>query len=97
MADELRKGVTIGAGNAEEITAPKETVVETGEEETKEIIRANEDDFIQGLIDAAGFATEESQRIEIIRDGRLYFAFNIRNTTSAARSTRSMYAISSWG
>lgn len=102
MADELRKGVTIGAGNAEKAAAQNETVVETSEEETKEIIRANEDDFIQGLIAAAGFATEERQRIEIIREGRLYFAFEIRpsalrNTTNAARSTRSMYATSSWG
>ena len=63
MADELRKGVTIGAGNAEKAAAQNETVVETSEEETKEIIRANEDDFIQGLIAAAGFATEERQRI----------------------------------
>ena len=78
MADELRKGVTIGAGNAEKAAAQNETVVETSEEETKEIIRANEDDFIQGLIAAAGFATEERQRIEIIREGRLYFAFEIR-------------------
>jgi len=78
MADELKKGVTIGAGSAEKTAAQNETVVETGEEETKEIIRANEEDFIQGLIAAAGFATEERQRIEIIRDGRLYFAFEIR-------------------
>lgn len=78
MADELKKGVTIGAGNMEKTSAQNETVVETSEEETKEIIRANEEDFIQGLISAAGFATEERQRIEIIRDGKLYFAFEIR-------------------
>lgn len=30
------------------------------------------------MIAAAGFATEERQRIEIIREGRLYFAFEIR-------------------
>lgn len=71
------KGVSIGKKEDEELknVLPE---VETDEEETKGIIRANEEDFIQGLIDAAGFAVEETQRIEIIRDGRLYFAFNIR-------------------
>ncbi len=78
MAGEVRKGVTIGAGNAEETAGQDEAVVETSGEETKEIIRANEEDFIQGLINAAGFTTEERQRIEIIRNGRLYFAFEIR-------------------
>lgn len=78
MADEVKKGVTIGAGNAEKTAVQNETVVETGEEETKGIIRANEEDFIQGLIDAAGFSETERQPIEIIREGHLFFAFSIR-------------------
>lgn len=78
MADAV-KGVTIGEAKAEEIAEKRnETVVETNEEDTRAMIRANEDDFIQGLIDAAGFVSEERQRIEIIREGRLYFAFEIR-------------------
>ena len=45
-------------------------------------IRENEEDFIQGLIDASEFSTEETQRIEIVREGRLYFAFRIRPLSS---------------
>lgn len=79
MANEqIKKGVTIGEGNAEENTSAKVTEVETSEEDTKALVRANEEDFIQGLIDAAGFASEETQKIEIIRGGKLYFAFSIR-------------------
>lgn len=47
-------------------------------EETKAQVRASEDDFIQGLIEAADYASEETQRIEIARNGKLFFAFNIR-------------------
>lgn len=41
-------------------------------------LRVNEEDFLQGLIDAAGYAEEEKQRIEIARGGKLLFAFSIR-------------------
>lgn len=41
-------------------------------------LKLNEDDFLQGLIDAAGYMTEETQRIEIAREGRVMFAFSIR-------------------
>lgn len=79
MADEqIKKGITIGEGNAAENTSAKVAEVETSEEETKALIRTNEEDFIQGLIEAAGFASEETQKIEIIRSGKLYFAFSIR-------------------
>lgn len=77
MSKEFTKGVTIGEGNATEESAVVQEY-ETSAEDTKTLIRANEEDFIQGLIAAAGFAAEERQRIEIIRDGKLYFAFNIR-------------------
>lgn len=55
--------------------------VEFTEEENKEIIRANEDDFIQGLIDAASFTEDDTQKIEIKREGKLYFAFTIHPLT----------------
>lgn len=41
-------------------------------------LRVNEEDFLQGLIDAAGYAAEERQRIEIARKGKVLFAFSIR-------------------
>ncbi|MCI8363789.1 MAG: hypothetical protein HFG34_02410 [Eubacterium sp.] len=41
-------------------------------------LKVHEEDFLQGLIDAAGYAEEEKQRIEIAREGRLMFAFSIR-------------------
>ena len=65
---------------AEENTQPAVSTVETNEEETKQVIRANEEDFIAGLIAAADFASdeEETQRIEIVRNGKLAFAFYIR-------------------
>lgn len=80
MANEYKKGVAIGDGNntAEGKPQTNVTEVETSADDTKALIRANEEDFIQGLIDAAGFASDETQRIEIIRGGKLYFAFSIR-------------------
>lgn len=48
------------------------------EEQTKAQVRMFEGDFVQGLLAAADFKTDEVQRIEIIRNGVLYFAFNIR-------------------
>ena len=50
------------------------------EEETATQIRVNEEDFIQGLIAASGSADDESerQRIEIVRNKKLLFAFHIR-------------------
>lgn len=83
MAKEFTKGVTMGERNAAEESAQQGVrEYETSEEDTRTLIRANEEDFIQGLIDAAEFASEETQRIEIIREGRLYFAFNIRPLNS---------------
>lgn len=77
MSKEFTKGVAIGEGSAAEEAAEVQEY-ETSAEDTKTLIRANEEDFIQGLIAAAGFAAEERQRIEIIRNGKLYFAFSIR-------------------
>lgn len=87
MPKEFTRGVTVGGSNeAQETQETQETQVigeyETSEEDTNALIRANEEDFIKGLIEAAEFASEETQRIEIIREGRLYFAFNIRPLSS---------------
>ncbi len=63
----------------EQVPKDREMVkeVEFSEEENREQLRGHEEDFIQGLIDASGYALEETQRVEIIREGRLYFAFCI--------------------
>lgn len=83
MSNNYEKGVTIGESKvADETVQPEVREYETDTEDTKALIRANEEDFIQGLIDAAEFASEETQRIEIIRDGRLFFAFRIRPLSS---------------
>lgn len=52
--------------------------VECSPEEDMEQFRENEEDFIQGLINAAGYHQEEEQRVEVIRDKKLLFAFRIR-------------------
>lgn len=83
MSNNFEKGVTIGEESVVMETELQEVKeYETNEEDTKAMIRANEEDFIQGLIDAAEFASKETQRIEIIREGRLFFAFNIRPLSS---------------
>lgn len=50
------------------------------EEQNKAQTRMFENDFISGLIAAAGFRTDEAEQkhIEIIRNGVLFFAFDIR-------------------
>lgn len=75
------KGMNSGMDEAE-VQAEVTGEYETDEEDTKALIRANEEDFIQGLIEASEFPTNETQRIEIIRDGRLLFAFSIRPLSS---------------
>lgn len=78
MSKEFKKNAT-----TEEAAKEYEvTEYETSEEETNALIRSNEEDFIQGLIEAADFVSEETQRIEIIREGKLYFAFSIRPLSS---------------
>lgn len=78
MSKDFVKGVSIVENNAAEEPQGAMETYETSGEDTKALIRANEEDFIQGLIDAAEFVSEETQKIEIIRGGRLYFAFHIR-------------------
>ena len=52
--------------------------MEFTEEEEFVQLREHEEDFIQGLINAAGYSQTEKQRIEVVRDGKLFFAFSIR-------------------
>lgn len=80
LEDYIRQVGHLPEATAEENTQPAVSTVETNEEETKQVIRANEEDFIAGLIAAADFASdeEETQRIEIVRNGKLAFAFSIR-------------------
>lgn len=85
--DNFTKGVTMGESDTtneatQKVEEQEITEYETNEEGTKILIRANEEDFIQGLIDAAEYASEETQRIEIVREGRLYFAFHVRPLSS---------------
>lgn len=83
MSKEWIRGVTIGENKGAEDTAKQDVrEQETDEEDTKKLIRMNEEDLIQGLIDASEFVSEEMQRIEIIREGRLFFSFHIRPLSS---------------
>ncbi len=80
MADTKTKA-TVGIVNENtqaENTALAVEEIELDAEETKNQIRIHEEDFIQGLIDAAGYTSEETQHIEIAREGKVYFAFDIR-------------------
>lgn len=47
------------------------------EEQTQTQVRMFEGDFIQGLLAAADYQTEETKHIEIVRNGVLYFAFDV--------------------
>lgn len=78
---EFKKGVTVGQ-QEDGVVEEKEFSQKETQEQMKEMIRANEEDFIQGLIDAAQFTEDEIQRIEIIREEKLLFAFNIRPLSS---------------
>lgn len=73
MTDNFKTGVTIGEQDKVQVREEDFT-----EQETQMQIRQNEEDFIQGLIEAAGFAEDETQKIEIVREGRKYFEFRIR-------------------
>ena len=75
MAD-FKKSVSL-MSNAAEAAETEIDNTEYTEEEAKSVIKANEETFIQGLIDAVGFGNTETQRIEIVRGGRLFFAFRI--------------------
>lgn len=64
--------------NIEENMNPQVEERDFTEEETKAQMKLFEEDFIKGLISAADYRTDETQHIEIIRNGTLFFAFDIR-------------------
>lgn len=70
----------VSTQSGEKSATENETVEEREftEEQNANQLRVNEEDFLQGIIDAAGYAEDEKQRIEIARGGRLLFAFSIR-------------------
>ena len=82
-----KKGVTIGTGGTTDAGAEAyvKDEVFTSEETTNQL-RVSEEDFLQGLIDAASYAEDENQTkvIEIIRPGkikgekRLMFRFSVK-------------------
>lgn len=61
-----------------EKTTGQVTDREFTEEQTKAQVRMFEGDFIQGLLAAADYKTDETKHIEIVRNGVLFFAFDIR-------------------
>lgn len=50
---------------------------EFSKDETQNQLRTVENDFIAGMLEAAEYRTKETRKIEIIRDGKLYFSFHI--------------------
>lgn len=78
----MSKGITIGEQNHAEMIEEQEFSRQETDEQLKSVIRTNEEDFIQGLIEAAQFASDETQKVEIVRDGKLYFEFHIRPLSS---------------
>ena len=73
MSKEFIKGT-----GAETETAPVVQDKEFTAEESKTQMRANEEDFIQGLLEAADFKTNDTQKIEIARNGKVLFTFTVR-------------------
>ena len=87
MADTTKKASVQIVNEEQENMAVTE--VETTEEENKTLIRMNEDDFIQGLISAADYAKDDTQRIEMCFSHLKSDRYPKRNTTSARRNTPS--------
>ena len=54
---------------------------ELTEEEKRETILANEDDYLEGLLAAADDAANDTKKIDIIRNERKYFSFRIHSLT----------------
>ncbi len=50
---------------------------EFSKDETQNQLRTVENDFIAGMLEAAEYRTKETRKIEIIRDGKLFFSFHI--------------------
>ena len=60
---------------------PRTTEIDMTEAEADEVLKAdmaaNEAGYLAGLLDAAEDAEEETKKIEIVRNGKLYFVFSI--------------------
>lgn len=54
---------------------------ELTEEEKREVILENEEDFLEGLLAAADDVADDTQKIEIVRKGRKFFTFSIHALT----------------
>lgn len=84
MPDTFKKGVTVGTKKEEDALLVEEQVFT--EEETANQLRMSEEDFLAGLVEAAGFAEDEEQtaNIEIVRPDKktgqkkLLFKFKVR-------------------
>ena len=77
----IKPSITVNPETEESKSEEAKSMVEErgfSEQETTNHMKLKEEDFIQGLIDATGFVEEEKQRIEIVRDGKLFFVFHIR-------------------
>ena len=67
---------------------------ELTEEEKRETILANEDDYLEGLLAAADNAANDTKKIEIIRNERKYFSFSIHSLTDEMlKDIRKKYTI----
>lgn len=78
---EFKPGITLGSGAQAAVGENIGNQAEEREfsmEESQNQLRANEEDFIQGLLEAASYSHEERQAIEIVREGKVYFKFTIR-------------------
>lgn len=80
MSNESRKGVTIGA-KKDDASAVEDR--EFTSEETTSQMKLHEEDFLQGLVEAAGFAEDEEQLadIEIVRQKKVLFRFRVKGLT----------------
>ena len=78
---EFKPGITLTSNAQAAAMENTENQIEErafSEEESRNQIRVNEEDFIQGLLEAAAYSEEERQPIEIVREGKVYFRFTIR-------------------
>ena len=61
----------------------KTTEIDMTEAEADEVLKAdmaaNEVDYLAGLLNAAEDAEDETKKIEIVRNGKTYFAFSIHS------------------
>lgn len=64
----------------DEIIADEENT-EGISEEMKEELLNNEQDYLQGLLEAADFVEEETKTLQIVRHGKTLFSFRIRPLT----------------